>query len=128
MEFAQTVGQSKCKFQINLIHKPTCLLQAILKVMKSNLTLLHDCHRGDTFLLVLSIYLSSKLIVGPALAREEQGVCAFMFSSSACFRGCQSFAYLGALHGKCAINMNMCGVCVHRRVLDKLVECVIKKS
>lgn len=49
MEFAQTVAQSKCKFQINLIHKPTCLLQAILKVMKSNLTFPHDCHPGDTF-------------------------------------------------------------------------------
>lgn len=97
--------------------------------MKSNLTLLHDCHIGDTFLLVLSIYLASKLIVGPAVAREEQGVlCVFMFSSSLCFRGCRSFAYLGAFHGKCAINMNMCGVCVHRRVLDMLVECVIKKS
>lgn len=44
MEFAQTVGQSKCKFQINLIHKPTCLPQAILKVMNSNLTFPHDCH------------------------------------------------------------------------------------
>lgn len=69
MEFAQTVGQSKCKFQINLIHKPTCLPQAILKVMKSNLTFPSDCHTGDTFLLVSSIYLASKLIVGSVTAK-----------------------------------------------------------
>lgn len=70
MEFAQTVGQSKCKFQINLIRKPTCLPQAILKVMESYLTFPLDCHTGDIFLLLLSIYLASKFIVGPVVARE----------------------------------------------------------
>lgn len=30
--------------------------------------------------------------------------------------------------GKVQMNVNMCGVCMHMRVLDTLVECVIKKS
>lgn len=64
MEFAQTLGQSKCKFQVNLIHKPTCLPLAILKVMKSNFTFPHDCHIRDTVQPGLSIYLALKLIAG----------------------------------------------------------------
>lgn len=56
-----TLGQSKCKFQVNLIHKTTCLPQAILKVMKRNLTFPHDCHIRDTVQPGLSVYLASKI-------------------------------------------------------------------
>lgn len=40
--------------------------------------------------------------------------------------GADRFAYLGALHGKCAIYVNMCGVSMRMRVSDMLAECGIK--
>lgn len=126
MEFAQTVGQSKCKFQINLIHKPTCLLQAILKVMKSNLTFLHDCHIGDTFLLVRSIYLASKLVVGPVAAREGR-MCVYGLVIRVLPRVLAVLLLWVPFMGNVQINRNKCGVCMRMRVLDMLVESVIKK-
>lgn len=102
MEFAQTVGQSKCKFQINLIHKATCLPQAILKVMKSNSTFPHDCHTGDIFQPGLSILFGLKNSLW--VQYRKQGV-GYMGISGLIIHVLQEedgkFNYLGALHRKC---------------------------
>ena len=97
MEIAQTPSQSKCKFQVNLIPKPTCLPQTILKVMKSNFTFPHDFPIRNTVQPGLSIYLVSKLIAGLVEVTRLRCVMSFWCYHPCAREGAKKLAFLNTI-------------------------------